>query len=228
MVGLSGQGKLVMSHSDTVCVNGSVDEQVVIAHTYVVNNTKRKINLSWQLANMAQPNAWETSVCDDNGCYPPFVTTNVVLGGNPDVPVELFPGDSSIVDMQIYSSGNRGIGYTKICFSEKENPKDELGCMTYKFKIGNASASPMEETPANLMEIFPNPTVDYFGTTYTKGLEEIHIYNMLGRKQRSFTVEQGKKYFVGDMPAGMYLLAFIDEKGKVIKTTRLVKRFFRP
>ena len=226
MNGLFAQSVLIISNTDTVCVNGGIDELDIVAHTYVVNNTNQRMNLRWELNNMAQPGGWETAVCDNNACYPPFVLTNIVEGGNPDAPVDLMPGDTSIIDMHIYPDGNRGTGYTQVCFSTKENPDEGLGCMTYKFSVGRSSS--VEDQPTSVMEIFPNPTVDYFGLTHSNSIEEIHVYNMLGRKQRTFDVGQGRKYFVGDMPAGMYLLAFIDKKGKVTKTTRLVKRFFRP
>lgn len=223
---LTAQNELIFSHTDTVCTIASANDQKLEAKTFIVNKSNSPLNVQWFLTNMAQPSGWETSVCDENGCYPPSILTNVIPGGNPDAPVRLMPGDSSLIYMDAFPNGSRGLGYTQICFTTTEDTSTELGCMTYKFAVGVTSS--VEDAPAPMMEIFPNPTTDYFGLTHANSLKEIRVYNMLGRKQRTFAVGQGKKYFVGDMPAGMYLLAFIDKDGKVAKTTRLVKRFFRP
>jgi len=223
---LSAQSPLTLSHSDTICITGNPTTQKLEAHSFIVNNTNKAMNIQWFLTNMTQPNGWETSICDANQCYPPSVLTNVISGGDPDAPVVLMSGDSSSIAMGAYPNGARGIGFTQLCFTTVEDPTVELGCMTYKFAVGVTSS--VEDAPTPVMEIFPNPTADYFGLTHSNALKEINVYNMLGRKQRTFKVGQGKKYFVGDMPAGMYLLAFIDKDGKVTKTTRLVKRFYRP
>lgn len=223
---LTAQSELMLSHTDTVCTITSSNDKKLEAKTFIVNNSNKPMNIQWSLTNMAQPDGWETSICDANQCYPPSVLTNVISGGNPDAPVVIMPGDSSNIYMDAFPNGARGIGFTQICFTTVEDPTDELGCMTYKFAVGVTSS--VEDAPTTMMEIFPNPTADYFGLTHSNLLEEINVFNMLGRKQRTFKVGQGKKYFVGDMPAGMYLLAFTDKDGKVTKTTRLVKRFYRP
>lgn len=224
--GLTAQNGLMLSHKDTVCAISSSNNQKLEAKTFIVNKSNKQMNIQWYLTNMAQPNEWETSVCDANSCYPPSILTNVISGGDPYAPVVLMPGDSSTIYMDAFPNGSRGVGFTQVCFTTVENPSVELGCMTYKFAVGVTSS--IEDAPTPMLEIFPNPTADYFGLTHSNSLKKINVYNMLGRKQRTFNVGQGKKYFVGDMPAGMYLLAFIDKDGKVTKTTRLVKRFFRP
>jgi len=225
--GLSAQSELMLSHTDTVYTISSSNSQKMETQTFIVNQSNRPMNVQWFLTNLSQPNEWETSVCDANNCYPPSILTNVISGGDPDAPVVLMPGDTSTIYMDAFPNGAGGIGFTQICFTSAEDPSEELGCMTFKFAVGVTSSS-VENASTPAMEIFPNPTADYFGLTHSNSLKEINVYNMLGRKQRTFKVGQGKKYFVGDMPAGMYLLSFIDKDGKVTKTTRLVKRFYRP
>ena len=223
---LSAQSPLLLSHSDTICITGNPTTSKLEAKTFIVNKSNKPLNIQWFLTNMAQPSGWETSVCDENRCYPPSILTNVIEGGNPNTPVVLMPGDSSNVLMDTYPNSAKGIGFTQICFRTVEDPNVALGCMTYKFAVGVTSSVEDAKTP--IMEIFPNPTTDYFGLTHANSLKEVRVYNMLGRRQRTFAVGQGKKYFIGDLPAGMYLLGFIDKDGKIVKTTRLVKRFFRP
>lgn len=218
---------IIVSSTDTVCVTAAIDNSDVIAHTFVQNNTRSSMNLVWKLTNFGdQPAGWETAVCDNNQCYPPFVLTNVIIGGNPDLPVELNTTDSSIIDMHLYPDEIAGTGHTQVCFATRESIDEILGCMTYKFTVGNSSS--VTTTQLGDLEVFPNPTTEYFGLTNNGSIKEIQVYNMLGRKQRVFEAALGKKYYVGDMPAGMYLVAFLDKDGKIEKTTRLVKRFYRP
>lgn len=223
---LSAQN-LVFSNTDTIRMSAGVDNLDIVSHTTATNNTRNTMNLVWKLTNLAQPTGWETAVCDDNTCYPPFVLTNVVDGGNPNAPVVLSPNQEGIVDLHLYADGIAGVGYAQICFNTVEEPDVVLGCMTYEFSVGMSSSTDDENAPA-ISQIFPNPTTEYFGLTNASSIKEVQVYNMLGRQQRSYEVALGKKYYVGDMPAGMYLVAFIDEKGIVAKTTRLVKRQYRP
>lgn len=219
---------IVLSATDTVCKTAALDNPDVVAHTFVQNVTRNQMNLKWTLTNFNdQPGGWETAVCDNNQCYPPFVLTNIVDGGNPDIPVELGVGDSTVIDMHVYPDGNAGTGHTQVCISTKEDPDNILGCMTYKFTVGDPTSS-VETSRVGALEVFPNPTTEYFGLTNNGTIKEIQVYNMLGRKQRVFEAGLGRKYYVGDMPAGMYLVAFLDKDGKIAKTTRLVKRFYRP
>ena len=223
---LSAQN-LIVSNADTIELSADMGNLDVVAHTTVTNNTRSTMNLVWVLTNLSRPAGWETAICDKNNCYPPFVLTNVVDGGNPNAPVVLDPNEESIIDLHLYPDGIAGVGYAQVCFHTVEEPDVILGCMDYKYSVG-ASSSTDDEVGPIISQVFPNPTTEYFGLTNANGIQEVKVYNMLGRQQRSYEVALGKKYYVGDMPAGMYLVAFIDTKGHVAKTTRLVKRLYRP
>lgn len=223
---LSAQN-LILSSADTIEMSADMDNFDVVSHTTATNATRTEMNLVWNLTNLSQPAGWETAVCDNNNCYPPFVLTNVVVGGNPNLPVILGPSQESIIDVHLYPDGIAGVGYAQVCFNTVEEPDVTLGCMTYKFSVGMTSSTDDESAPI-ISQIFPNPTTEYFGLTNTNSINEVQVYNMLGTQQRSYEVAPGKKYYVGDMPAGMYLVALIDDKGAIAKTTRLVKRQYRP
>lgn len=217
-----------LSSGDTVCTTGAAGDRAVIAYTHAINNTSKEMNLRWEITNFDdQSPGWESAICDNNLCYPPSALTNVINGGVPDEPVVLAPNDSTVLQMYIYPQNEKGTGHTQVCISTKEDTDTVLGCLTYKFIIGDATSS-VESTPRKTLEVFPNPTTEYFGLTNNGKIKEIQVFNMLGRKQRTFDAGFGKKYFIGDLPAGMYLVALVDKNGKVTKTTRLIKRSYRP
>ena len=78
------------------------------------------------------------------------------------------------------------------------------------------------------LRVFPNPTTDSFQVVDNIIVDEIVVYNIIGRKIRTFTHESNKKYSLGDMPDGMYFISLISMTDGVLKTLRISKRVMRP
>ncbi len=74
------------------------------------------------------------------------------------------------------------------------------------------------------LQVFPNPTVDYFSISTNQSIERIAVFNMLGRQVKLFTFTEGDRYFVGDLPKGMYLVQMTGKDSRLISTQRLSKR----
>ncbi len=86
----------------------------------------------------------------------------------------------------------------------------------------NGRSSRNAEAP--VLQVFPNPAVDYFSITNDPSVEHIVIYNLLGRQMKSFTYTEGDRYFIGDLPKGMYLVQMTGRDSRLITTQRLSKR----
>ncbi|MBK7869639.1 MAG: T9SS type A sorting domain-containing protein [Saprospiraceae bacterium] len=75
--------------------------------------------------------------------------------------------------------------------------------------------------------IYPNPATDFFSldeeSTEKGTARTINVYNLLGQRVRTFQVERGQRYSIGDLQGGLYLAQFLDANGKVIMTRRLQK-----
>lgn len=78
-------------------------------------------------------------------------------------------------------------------------------------------------TPAQL-QIFPNPAMNYIGVTNNNEAKQIVVYNLVGRKMKSFMAVDGETYFVGDLKRGMYLVQILGANNKVITTQRVSKK----
>ena len=74
------------------------------------------------------------------------------------------------------------------------------------------------------LKIFPNPATNYIELTSNSTVDQILIYNVVGKKMKSFPVKDDGKYNVSDLPHGMYLVQLIGTNKKIIKTQRLSKR----
>jgi len=74
------------------------------------------------------------------------------------------------------------------------------------------------------LKIYPNPATSYIELTNSSTVDQILIYNVVGKKMKSFIVKDDGKYNVSDLPHGMYLVQLIGTNNKIIKTQRLSKR----
>ncbi len=76
----------------------------------------------------------------------------------------------------------------------------------------------------NDIKIYPNPAFNFIGLNEISSVNTIIIYNLVGRKMKNFIAEKGKKYFIADLPKGMYLVQLLGRDGKVVTTQRMSKR----
>lgn len=74
------------------------------------------------------------------------------------------------------------------------------------------------------LQVFPNPATDYIGITRNDVVSTLMIYNLVGRQMKSFEAVDGDKYYVGDLPRGMYLIQLLDSDNQIITTQRVNKR----
>ncbi len=96
----------------------------------------------------------------------------------------------------------------------------------------NASQQPaaarQQETPIKVdYLIYPNPASDFFALddeSVELGLvRAIQVYNVVGQRVQSFRVEKQQRYYIADLPGGLYLVQLLDANNKVITTRRLQK-----
>jgi hypothetical protein len=95
--------------------------------------------------------------------------------------------------------------------SEEQN---EYAADQIKTTIKSAPAKP---------QIYPNPAIHYFEVT-GDDIDTITIYNIVGRKMKTFIAQENKKYNIEDLPMGMYLVQVFGPDNKILSTSRLSKR----
>lgn len=74
------------------------------------------------------------------------------------------------------------------------------------------------------ISIFPNPTTEFISVANDKNVKQITIFNLVGRKMKTFEAKSGERYDVSTLPNGMYLVQLRDHNLKVITTQRISKR----
>ncbi len=81
--------------------------------------------------------------------------------------------------------------------------------------------------PAPLMavKIFPNPATHYIQLAHVPdGATWLAMYNLVGREVKRFSIASERRYFVGDLSAGMYLVQVLDRQLQPLATMRLSKK----
>ncbi len=96
--------------------------------------------------------------------------------------------------------------------------------MSFVF-ISLAAFAQMEKRSDNaVISIYPNPTTDYITINNEDAVKNIVLFNMVGRKMRTFTAEKGERYEVSDLPNGLYVVQLFGKNNKVLTTQRLTKK----
>ena len=79
--------------------------------------------------------------------------------------------------------------------------------------------------PVESISVFPNPAIDYIQLSgRSDRIRTIGIYSMVGRSVRQFQVNGEDRYYVADLPNGMYLIQMMDSNMQVVHTHRMNKR----
>lgn len=201
------------------------DEFEHVAYTDMINTTNDTLKVRWEIEVLSAPAEWKFAVCDKNQCYSTFVTTNWAPG-TIEIPAVLAAGESGDLDVHVRPGGVAGSCEVKIHLSLIGDPSTILTSAVYNITISGASS--VDEAAIQNLRIFPNPSSDYFALTSSKGIQRIELYNIVGRMVRSFDVVEGRKYYIANLPDGMYMAGMIGNNGKVLRTMRISKRSLRP
>ena len=70
----------------------------------------------------------------------------------------------------------------------------------------------------NDIRVYPNPATDYIMVSENDKVDQVLIYNVLGKLVKKFEAESHKKYYINDLPKGMYVVRLLDSKNNLVTT----------
>jgi hypothetical protein len=183
-----------------------------VAHSFLTNNSDEEVTIRWSRKVINSTVGWESAICDNNACYATTVDSalmSVILG----------PGDSTNLDVHIRPNGIEGSAHIDLVAYNINNPDERVeGSFFFNQTL---SVSPIE---LEAIKIYPNPASDYFQLTSYEHVDQVMVYNLVGRHLRTFIAYPSEKFNISDLQRGMYLIRLIDRKKDVIKTLRINKR----
>ena len=75
------------------------------------------------------------------------------------------------------------------------------------------------------LSVFPNPTTENISVQdNADAVGQIVVFNLLGKKIKSFEASKGEHYYVGDLTKGVYLVQLVGRNKQVVKTQKIEKR----
>ena len=198
----------------------------IVGYATLKNEGSETVTIKWERFFFFFPEEWEVQVCDLNQCYIPVVYSNIADDLGLNAPVTLAPGESTNLDVHIQPKGINGAGEVRVDVSLVDDPDNVVVSGSYTFDAALVSSS--KDLDKVRLSVFPNPATDYVEVRGGQNVGRLVIYSVLGREMRSFPVLSGSRYYVGDLPSGLYLASLVNKNGNILKTFRLSKRSLRP
>jgi hypothetical protein len=201
-----------------------LDVQVPIT---ITNTSKDTAKIIWRRMALTGPSKWATRVCDNNNCYDEIVSSNLDPKLRLNEPFVIPPGKKADLIMYFLPYGTAGTGKIPVTLSFASKPDTVIATLNFEVNIRSVTTSTRDIRSENV-QLFPNPSTDYFQITRIDNVDRVVLYNVIGRKMREFEAQEGARYRVAGLPDGIYLAALVNDQKGVIRTLRVHKRSARP
>lgn len=87
------------------------------------------------------------------------------------------------------------------------------------FALGAQNSAKME------LSVYPNPVMENITVQdQADAVGQVLVFNLLGKKVKTFEASKGENYFVGDLPKGVYLVQLLGKNKQTLKTQKIEKR----
>lgn len=207
--GLKGQTVLVISPTTSSVSVKSTDLDVA-AKANLKNTSKDTIIVKWtrKIENITQ--GWSSAVCDKNFCYIPSIDSMRLI---------MAPGETSNMDIHVYPGGISGSAKVSLSIEQIGKPETKVTA-SYLFN----QSTPIKSDDKDAIQLYPNPTQDYFMVNSPIVLGKIELYNITGEKAKVYYAYKNKRYYIDDIPSGIYMARLFNLHEEILKTVILKKR----
>jgi Secretion system C-terminal sorting domain len=196
----------------TVSVDATLSD--VEADAKVKNTSAKAKTFRWERTEICNTPKWVSTVCDVNTCWSPAVSSKTF---------NLAAGSEGILLLHIAPEKKKGAAVFKIKVTEVADTSNTT-TVTYIFNSDCSVGTNDADAEVAAFYLSPNPANEFIKIAATDLVKYVEIYNLLGRKVRTFDYEEGKQYWVNDLNAGMYLVRLSNENNKPLKTIKLYKK----
>ncbi len=97
--------------------------------------------------------------------------------------------------------------------------------LSFIFTILFVAAAVAQTAKGAPLKVYPNPATDYIAVADQGDLTGyISVYSIMGRNLREFEYGKDDRYYIGDLPKGIYLVHLQDKNKKTISSQKIEKR----
>lgn len=191
-------------------LSGEPTESEFYDHTPMTNGTTEALDVRWVRTIESMPEEWDNYFCTVPG--------NCGLPSTDSLNFTLAAGE--VGDFQIHFAPNGMAGSAVVVVDLINNANDEvLETITINVETSPVSVNELEEAK---VRVFPNPTTSFFQIQNGQKVDQITVYNILG-KQVKFFENADNQLFVGDLAKGLYMIQLVDLDSNSTKTLTLKK-----
>jgi hypothetical protein len=194
-------------------VGGSVDMLDIEAKFDLTNGTTEQ-PIRWAVEFGGDwPADWQAWVCDENLCYTPGIVQD------PQGSV-LDSRETENWSLHSNPQGIPGVG-TLILHITDEVTGDTLTTVEVVYNVLTSSTGELVQQA--VINLYPNPTVDFFQIDNDATVSSVQLFDIVGREVFNRNHTAGSQYDVSTLRNGMYLVRLMDDNGDLLKSTRLSK-----
>ena len=205
-----------------------------ITQITVTNTSDKTIELVQEQVVGKKPGAWAYGTFSRRTSSAPYALPQDRVGREP---VVLRSGETAAFALVLDSDGQTGSGTVGVIFSDIRTPGVTLGTANFTTRIvrrgaisntTNRATTLRRPTPTTV-SVYPNPARERFFVEVPGGtrLGRVIVANTLGKQVRKYDRPAGAEgYDINNLPDGLYLVSIYDDRGKKLKTLRLLHRRF--
>jgi hypothetical protein len=193
-------------------IQGASTKNVIQKNISFTNNSLDIADsvFNYEVIEVSTPSAWVLVICDPFTC----LEGSGVVGFKSSFIMN--KNDSGFFKVDFSSNGTPGNGTARIVVrSAKTSYADTI---TVEGKVWNVSVKDVKQNKE--FSFYPNPAKDeLFLKYYSKESFQVEVYNILGSKVKTFTLNGGQANVnIEDLSNGIYFLRFKDDEKVISKT----------
>jgi len=170
----------------------------IIFDFLLINTSQDTIAVYLKRTFQDLPEGWESSLCFDISCFPPFfdsVATTIDFGSAP-----MPPGDTIDFSIHVYTSTNNGIGSINIFAANMDDPSDSMSVFLSATTLLVGINEPITSAGSfRLLQNYPNPFNPSTNIVFEIDKREyvsLDLFNINGEKLKTLAE--------GEFIAGIY------------------------
>lgn len=206
---------------ESLVINTNTEESGDEYYFDLINTGTMTGDIFWKLEKPEFNHAWETTVCDGNICYPK--NTDQSSANKPNV---MNPGDTAKWSIHLYHNGTADTGKIILNLYSDSDFTNMVASLPITLNVEFINST--TEFADKGLTISPNPTSSYFHINTTSDISKVEVFNLIGKKVKSFDNLTSNKFNVSDLRNGVYLVRVFNKENNVLKVTRLNVNHLRP
>jgi hypothetical protein len=194
--------------SDTVT---ALEIEISTAFAQIKNRSSDSTFIKWVRKVIYVSPGVVTAVCDPYRCW--YTNTQTNSFG--------LAGDSigKLYVSFLHPDNQASSGIVHLNLTNLNNAADTLTAI-----YTSSTLSGTIELPAANVQLFPNPTTDFFTLTHAEEVASMRLFTLDGREVTRFEHSSDNTYSIANQPVGNYVLSFEDKSGQLFQAVEILKR----